>query len=325
LILTFFFPGFTIDIRLLAGMNFKRYRDDIKYNLLRLENDRVSEKTGKLKKTFHKGVYVISQYEDQTNYKIGLARGNSGLYSRIKSYQTCYPYPDELWVYFMIICLSVEDAVKFEKIILADEKLTKIMQNPVKGSLEWRIDSKYHNIKDAIREACIHPNLWQKIVVFGKNGWEVIHNDTSKKYTRSTFPLEKPPESHTGKLNVYGTADYAPRPKRGRPRKPKPEPVVVDTRTVIPAPRGKFARYTRADLAGRSILFKWDSQTEGDPRGWFKGKVLARKTTDREKAKGLNYNVKYTKAETGGEIVGIVASQLTKATHGKKWLLLNKP
>jgi hypothetical protein len=302
-------------------MNFKQHHSDLKNKLLKLENKRLSEKTGKLKDTFHKGVYVISQFEDQDSYKIGLARGSSGLYQRVKSYAICYPYSDELWVHFMVICLSTTAAEKFEKVVLANKGLHKVEKNPTKGSLEWRVDSRYHSVKDAITQACVdHPNLWQKIIVFGKNGYQVIHNDLTKKYTRATFKLEKPLDSFTGKTNVYGTNEFLAVRKPGRRAKPiapaKPLP-------PIPAPKGKFAKHTD-DLAGRTILFKWDSSKPGDPRGWFKGHVLARKTTKREQAKGFNWNVKYTKADTNGEIMGTVATGLFALNYGKKWVLLRK-
>jgi hypothetical protein len=316
-------------------MNFKQNHNDIKNKLLKLENKRISEKTGKLKDTYHKGVYFISQYADdampagtENAYKVGLARGASGLYQRVKSYAICYPYSDELWLHFMVICLSATDAEKFEKVVLADPDLHKIEKNPTKGSLEWRVNTRYHNIKDAIRMACIkHPDLWQKIIVFGENGWQVIHNDVSKKYTRSTFKLEKPNAEHPSRTNIYGTDEFIPVSKRGRKRKPVERHIkqipLKQIPITPPSSNYKFARYTEGEpLAGRSILFKWDSTKPDQPRGWFKGVVAARKTTKREKEKGYNYNVKYTKENTQGEIVGTVATNLSRENYRKKWLLL---
>ena len=296
-------------------MNFKSNHSDIKKKLLKLENKRTSSK-GILKDTFHKGVYVISQFEDQDSYKIGLARGNSGLYQRIKSYAIGYPYSDELFVHFMVICLSTTDAEQFEKIILSDKGLNKVEKNPSKGSLEWRINSKYNTIHNSITKACIdYPNLWQKIIVFGKNGWEVIHNDVTKKYTRSTFKLEKPVDDYTGKTNIYGTTEFIAQ------KKPKVVKEVKHNTTPIYQPTSKADTYTD-NIVGRMILFKWDSTDPNNPRGWFKGKVLAKKTTKLEKSKGFNYNVKYTKKDTNSQINGTVASQLIKSTYGSKWFIL---
>jgi hypothetical protein len=283
------------------GMNFKSNISDIKHRLLN---------------TFHKGVYVISQYENQDSYKIGLARGNSGLYQRIKSYAIGYPYADELYVHFMVICLSTTDAELFEKIILADKGLHKVEKNPSKGSLEWRINSKYNTIQNSITKACIdHPNLWQKIIVFGKNGWEVIHNDVTKKYTRSTFQLKRPADTHIEKTNIYGTYQFIAH------KKPKVIKEVKKNTTPISKPTSRADNYSE-NIVGRTVLFKWDSTKPTDPRGWFKGRVLAKKTTKLEKSKGFNYNVKYTKKDTNGEIHGNVASQLIKSTYGTKWFIL---
>jgi hypothetical protein len=297
------------------GMNFKSNISDIKNKLLKLENKRTSHK-GKLKDTFHKGVYVISQFENQDSYKIGLARGTSGLYQRIKSYAIGYPYSDELFVHFMIICLSATDAEKFEKIILADTALNQVEQNPSKGSLEWRINSKYNTIQNSITKACLdYPNLWQKIIVFGKNGWEVVHNDVTKKYTRSTFKLEKPSDDYTGKTNVYGTTEFIAH------KNPKVIKEVKKNTIPISKPTSRADNYSE-NIVGRTVLFKWDSTKPTDPRGWFKGRVLAKKTTKLEKSKGFNYNVKYTKKDTQGLINGNVASQLIKSTYGTKWFIL---
>jgi hypothetical protein len=302
-------------------MNFKSNITEIKNNLLKLENKRINTK-GTKTNTYHKGVYCISQFEYRDQYKIGLARGNSGLYQRIKSYAIAYPYSDELFVHFMVICLSTTDAEQFERIVLADKGLSQIEQNPTKGSLEWRINSKFNNIQDSIRQACIdHPNLWQKIIVFGKNGWKVIHNDLTKKYTRSSFELEKPGDDWTEKRNIYGTTEII-QPPATRTRKQKKIVEVVPLK-AIEKPQGTFNDYTE-NLAGKDILFKWDGVKASDPRGWYKGSIIKKKTTKIEKSKGFNYNVKYTKKGTNGEIVGTVATMLTKANYGKKRRLFKK-
>jgi hypothetical protein len=300
-------------------MNFKSNIADIKNKLLKLENRRTDTK-GKEHPSYHKGVYVISQFEDRDSYKIGLARGRDGLYQRIKSYAIAYPYSDELFVHFMVISLSTEDAIKLERIILADKGLSKVEQNPSKGSLEWRINSKYHNINHSIKEACLdvkNKDLWQYVIVFGKNGWRVITNDVTKKLTRSNFNLDKPSDEFTDKSNVYGNTEVVGPVKK--------KPIVVETKAIVPVkidtPAGKFGAYSE-DLFGKRILFKWDSDKASDPHGWFEGHVLKRKTTLKEKKHGFNYNVKYTKSKTKGSIVGIVASTLTKYNFGSKWLLI---
>jgi hypothetical protein len=303
-------------------MNFKSNIKEIKNKLLKLENKRTDTK-GKLVDTFHKGVYVISQFEDQDSYKIGLARGNSGLYQRIKSYAIGYPYSDELFVHFMVICLSADDAEQFEKVVLGDKGLSKVEKNPSKGSLEWRINSTYHNINNSIKEACINnPNLWQHIIVFGKNGYRIIHNDLTKKYTRATFNLEKPLDTFTDKTNVYGNLEVI-----GQKKQPRSIERAIESEAIVPVkidqPTGKFGAYSD-DLVGKRILFKWDSVKPTDPRGWYEGHVLKRKTTLKERKNGLNYNVKYTKTKTKGVIVGTVATELTKENFGKKWMLISK-
>jgi hypothetical protein len=261
---------------------------------------------------------VISQYDDDDIFKVGLARGVEGLYSRVKSYAIGMPYSDELWVQYMVICFSIPDAIEFEKHILQDKSLDKIEKHPSKGALEWRLNANYYGIQQSIINACIHkPNLWQKIIVFGRNGWKVVSNNDrhDKKYTKASFKLEKPPDDYTGKTNVYGTTEIVqPKKKKVKVAAVKPVPL-----KPIVAPTGDFDKYTE-DVAGRYILYKWDSDKESD-RGWFKGHILKRRTTLKERKKGLNYNVKYTKKATNGKIVGIVATELTKANYGTKWFL----
>lgn len=75
-------------------------------------------------------------------------------------------------------------------------------------------------------------------------------------------------------------------------------------------------------LEGRVVMFKWDSDKLGDPRGWFRGAVRPKAVTKEEAEKGYTHNVGYTAACTNGEIHGWVASELSQETYGGKWFLL---
>ena len=91
-------------------MNWFEHERQIKTLLSR--NDSTGEhKDGKPKKLFYGGVYIISRdlNEDKNgklSYKIGLARGDKGLYDRVKHYKICYAYRDELFVQYVFVCLD---------------------------------------------------------------------------------------------------------------------------------------------------------------------------------------------------------------------------
>ena len=143
---------------------------------------------GKKKTLFYGGVYIISRdlNEDKNgklSYKIGLARGDKGLYDRVKSYKICYAYNDELFVQYMFVCLEKDNSEKLEKLILADNRLGKAEANPNKKeegklSREYRFVSK----KDTLNNVLIdilnkNKDLWDIVIRFGENGWVLVSRD----------------------------------------------------------------------------------------------------------------------------------------------------
>ena len=66
-------------------------------------------------------MYIISRdlNEDKNgklSYKIGLARGDKGLYDKVKSYKICYAYRDELFVQYMFVCLEKDNSEKVRSV-----------------------------------------------------------------------------------------------------------------------------------------------------------------------------------------------------------------
>ena len=109
-------------------MNFHKRHLDIKKLLLRPEKRKSKNPNKRDQEQFYKGIYVISRDADTDKlstdekprymYKVGMAHGDGGIYRRMDSYKMCFPYPDEFWMHFCIICPEAKDAERLEKVIL---------------------------------------------------------------------------------------------------------------------------------------------------------------------------------------------------------------
>ena len=108
-------------------MNFISNRSDIK-NLL-LKGFRKT-KHNRMKKTYHRGLYVFSRELHDPRVKIGQAFGEGGLYTRLNNqFRICYSYPDEFFIHFFIISATIADTMILEKLLLA-----KLRTIPKQGS-----------------------------------------------------------------------------------------------------------------------------------------------------------------------------------------------
>ena len=79
----------------------------------------------------------------------------------------------------------------------------------------------------------------------------------------------------------------------------------------------------RRALVGRMLLHGWD---DGVRHGWFVGRVVRSGVTpgDLRQVPTANFVVRYAAKQTGGELNGLVACELSPRTHGvdQWWVLL---
>ena len=79
----------------------------------------------------------------------------------------------------------------------------------------------------------------------------------------------------------------------------------------------------RRALVGRRLLHGWD---DGVRHGWFVGRVMRSGVTpgDLRQVPTANFVVRYAAQQTGGELNGLVACELSPRTHGvdQWWVLL---
>lgn len=177
-------------------MNVVQYQTTIR-KLLLLPNRRKTnpkKPTTKVttKPTYTKGVYIFSKDERSDVHKIGLARGNGGLYERLMSYKLCFPHEDEFYIKFLIIGTTITDSEKLEKLVLASKKLKEIEPTITlegKKSLEYRITSSRTVLNQEIAKVLkANLNLWTHVVVFGPSGWRIIRHDDSPLVLKLTKP-----------------------------------------------------------------------------------------------------------------------------------------
>ena len=79
----------------------------------------------------------------------------------------------------------------------------------------------------------------------------------------------------------------------------------------------------RRALVGKMLLHGWD---DGVRHGWFVGRVVRSGVTpgDLRQVPTANFVVRYAAKQTGGELNGLVACELSPRTHGvdQWWMLL---
>ena len=79
----------------------------------------------------------------------------------------------------------------------------------------------------------------------------------------------------------------------------------------------------RRALVGKMLLHGWD---DGVRHGWFVGRVVRSGVTpgDLRQVPTANFVVRYAAKQTGGELNGLVACELSPRTHGvdQWWVLL---
>jgi hypothetical protein len=105
----------------------------------------------------------------------------------------------------------------------------------------------------------------------------------------------------------------SPKKKKAKPSKPEAKPSKVK-KVIKKKPKVKK---DTDPLAGKTIEYNWEN-----PEGWFKGKVMDKPLTAKQREKGFTHKVRYFAKDTAGEINGIVLTDLGAGTQGNNWRLV---
>jgi hypothetical protein len=149
-------------------MNFVTHLKDIEEKLFRKDK--------------YIGCYVYSKDEDDDAYKLGMSE--TDLFDRVKDAKFCFPKPNTFFIHMFIVCDKKKTVRPLEKKLLAEsEALAKIKVVTEDGiveqgirSTEYRLTTNRRTLGKAV-QTVLHDNrnMWDTIVVFGKDGWSV-HN-----------------------------------------------------------------------------------------------------------------------------------------------------
>jgi hypothetical protein len=179
-------------------MNFKNNEKDIQKLLrsgTRVTRSKDPKKNGQKRPTYHRGLYVISRGERDSTYKIGMAHGDGGLFTRLKSYKLCWPYENEFYVHYLVVCPTAKDAMKLERAVLKNKRSLKgIKKNPEaqgRASNEYRATASKAALKKVLLDAMDrNRDTWEALVVLGKTKWTVKEQD-EKLLSGAERPSEK--------------------------------------------------------------------------------------------------------------------------------------
>ena len=166
-------------------MNFKNNEKDIQKLLrsgTRTTRSVDPKKKGQKKPTYFRGLYIISRGEEDSTFKIGMAHGEGGLFTRLKNYKLCWPYPKEFFVHYLVVCPTAKDAKSLEKAVLKNKRSLKgIKKYPgAQGrvSSEYRVTASRTALKKVLMDAMDkNRDTWQSLVVFGKTKWKLKLQD----------------------------------------------------------------------------------------------------------------------------------------------------
>ena len=141
-------------------------------------------------KTGYAGNYVYQRDELDKTVKIGMSE--AGLFRRLKSAKSCYPYTTEFWVKYLIISIDGhrEEGVKSTTRHIETELLTQSKKSSTvsitpattkeegKRAREYRIIGSELNLEKLIQSTLnLHRDKWDYLICFSDKGWKIIVND----------------------------------------------------------------------------------------------------------------------------------------------------
>lgn len=195
---------------LICITNFIRHEKDIKKSLTTQGNKQYA------------GCYIYSRDEHDKTKKIGMSQ--AGLFRRIKSAGSCYPYKTEFWLQYIIISLDghytkgeksttiqIENALHNESKHLSTVKIQEEVVDPAgltkeqgKRSREYRVLSSDTHLQTLLKRT-LNKNLkkWDYLIVFSSNGWHILANDRTLAVPITSVVKRKPKKNANKKQTIY--------------------------------------------------------------------------------------------------------------------------
>jgi hypothetical protein len=155
-----------------------------------LLNDGWRAHTGKKKgmtRTYNTGIYLISQKQNSSFQKLGMAFGQGGVYRRLLDYKVCYSLEDEFWLNYVIICPKIKVNNTAFSHILEKKILEKIgTQSAESYSNEWLLNASTKKLETFLFNTLnFNRPLWNYVLKFTKKGWIVIENTEEFKFNKA--------------------------------------------------------------------------------------------------------------------------------------------
>ena len=157
----------------------------------------------------YSGLYIFSRDKAEKVYKFGMSV--SSLYRRLKQHKQCYPFQDEFFLQFIVVIRDTAgDAAGNEKRVrLLERKLLEATrkqstvvekgeaegdgkqgQGPEQGQrpVEYRVFANRNNLNKILKEALLNNrSMWDYLIVFGENGWDILPNKETLKHPIRTI------------------------------------------------------------------------------------------------------------------------------------------
>ena len=154
------------------------------------------ERQKELKKLLHtpgvkpfSGCYVYSRDEHDDTVKLGMSE--AGLFNRIKSAKSCYPFTTEFWLHFVIISLdgqkgeigTTSTTRHIENELLTQSKHFSTIEMEA-GTVkqhgrpkEYRLIGKSQNLHKLIQDTLNKfRTMWDYLIVFDRDSWKITRN-----------------------------------------------------------------------------------------------------------------------------------------------------
>lgn len=137
----------------------------------------------------YSGNYIYSRDRKDNTLKIGMSQ--RGIWRRLKQHKSCYPYPNEFFLKYVIISLdgdyikgkksttrAIEDALHTNSKQFSTVKMTESKESEGLLPREYRLfstNTQYYNlIKQTLNE---YRKMWDYLIVFSENSWNIIPNN----------------------------------------------------------------------------------------------------------------------------------------------------
>jgi hypothetical protein len=162
------------------------------------------------------GNYIYSRDKDDDVYKMGMSQ--AGLFKRVASAKSCYPFQNEFHLHYLIISLDgqytkgeksttrqIEDDLLTTSKAMSTVELQKHKKKEEgRRPREYRIVSTkaklYTLLKDTLNK---HRDKWDYLVIFSEKGWHIVANNRVVPVPITNInQLKRKPNSYEGRPDV---------------------------------------------------------------------------------------------------------------------------